>query len=90
MTGMDTFVWLAHLETGNKAQFSVESAEIWRQRGWVDTDAPVPADPTTAHLQAEPVTAEPPAVENAPPPADEGTPKTTRRSSGNSAEKEQA
>lgn len=88
---MDDFVWLAHPETGNKARFSAESAGIWRKRGWVDTDPPVPADPTTAHLvPAEPVAVEQPAVDDTPPPADEGTPKTSRRSSGNSAEKEQA
>jgi hypothetical protein len=89
---MDDFVWLAHPETGNKAQFSAESAEIWRKRGWEDTDPPAPVDPTTAHLvQAQPAPAEQPAVDDTPPPADESsTPKTSRRSSGNSAEKEQA
>lgn len=87
---MSDFVWLAHPETGNKAQFSAEAAEIWRKRGWEDTAAPAPVDPTTAHLlEPDPVATEPPAVDSAPP-ADEGTPKTSRRSSGNSAEKEQA
>lgn len=38
--------WLEYPETGGKAQFTKEAAELWRLRGWIDTDPPPEPDLT--------------------------------------------
>lgn len=88
---MDDFVWLTHPATDGVARFSAEAAPIWRKRGWVDTTEPDPVDPTKAHLVGveAPADADPAVPDDVPPPGGDA-PKTTRRSAGSSAEKEQA
>lgn len=71
-----THVWLELPETGGKAQFSSESAEIWRARGWVDTDPAPELD-----LTKDPVTDEPTdesADENVADDGEQGQESTTR------------
>lgn len=34
----DEFVWLRYPANGNKSEFPAGAADIWRARGWVDTD----------------------------------------------------
>lgn len=66
------FVWLQFPETGGVQQFSTESAEVWRARGWVDTDEPAEPDLTKDPLpHAEPGTAPSPTD------ADDGQPSET-------------
>ncbi len=57
----DEFVWLEYPANGNKAQFPVQAAAVWRARGWVDTDPdPDPSiwrDSPEAIAEAEAVSA---------------------------------
>jgi hypothetical protein len=88
----DTHVWLEYPDNGNKAQFSIESAGVWQQRGWRPCDPPLEPDVLRDPPQPEPAAEQEPEPEPAPadaPVADEEPatePTTTRRGRGASKE----
>jgi hypothetical protein len=80
-----THVWLEYPETGGKAQFSTEAADIWRARGWVDAEpAEEPnllRDPPDPDPDPEPDAAEAkPDTEDVADDGEQGQDKTTRSS----------
>ncbi|MCX5066903.1 hypothetical protein OOJ91_13710 [Micromonospora lupini] len=38
-------VWMRHEEHGGRAQFAVEAAELWMQKGWQPSDPEPPVNP---------------------------------------------
>lgn len=83
MTTVDEWVWLEYPETRGRQRFAAAAADVWRQKGWVDTDPPNEPDPTR-----EP--AEQPNNQTTAEPADrvDQAPKTTSRKRGASTDQE--
>jgi hypothetical protein len=47
----DEWVWLRNPTTGGVARLHITSADLWRGRGWEDTEEPDPVDPTMSDEQ---------------------------------------
>lgn len=88
---MDDFVWMTLPATGGTNRFPADSAEAWKARGWVESDAPAWSDPTRAHLADIEKPAAVPAPPAGPPPAATTPPAPkTRRPAGDSPDEETA
>ncbi|MCX4470448.1 hypothetical protein OOK41_09030 [Micromonospora sp. NBC_01655] len=75
-------VWMRHEVHGGRAEFPIEVASLWQQKGWQPSDPPPPADPFNAANPADvatPVPATPSAAALPTAPAPAGKPTTSMK-----------